>query len=139
MDWHRFWVSTNKFDRNDWGFAEHELVMRSLEHAGSYDGLDVCNLAAFEDLVRQAQLIEYMYSQDENKKKDGKGQGKGKIGVSDEASIFAGTHREHGDSMVAPELLEYVSKEVEKDTSVLKQMRKDKEERRLAASSKTGG
>ena len=35
--------------------------------------------------------------------------------------------------MVAPELLEYVSKEIEKDASIMKQIRKAREERRLLA------
>jgi len=35
--------------------------------------------------------------------------------------------------MVAPELLDYVSKEVEKDASVMKQVRKPREERAAAS------
>ena len=47
--------------------------------------------------------------------------------------MFAGSHREFGDTMVAPELLDYVSKEIEKDASVMKQVRKAREERQAVA------
>eukprot|EP00971_Amphidinium_carterae_P345075 6485809-Amphidinium_carterae.1 len=69
----------------------------------------------------------------------GKGQSKGNLkfaGVLDEASIFSGTHRDSGEAMVSPPLLEWVGREVEKETMVIKQVRKAREERRLAGSSK---
>ena len=50
-----------------------------------------------------------------------------------EASIFSGSHNEFGDTMVAPSLLEYVAKEVEGEASVMKQVRKAREERAAAS------
>ena len=47
----------------------------------------------------------------------------------DEAQIFTGTAGEQSDVMVAPALMEYVAKEVERNASILKQVRKAKEER----------
>ena len=41
-------------------------------------------------------------------------------------------HREYGDVMIAPELLEYVSKEIAKDASIMKEVRKAREERAAA-------
>ena len=46
-----------------------------------------------------------------------------------ESSVFTGSHREHGDAMICPELLDYVAKEVERDASIMKQVRKAREER----------
>jgi hypothetical protein len=138
-DWHRFWQSLYKLSKDDWGVAVHELSMRMFERFGVYDGLDVCNIAAIEELMRQAQLVEYVYLQ-EGEPTSGKGKSKGKhIGLYDESAIFAGTHRECGDAMVAPELLDYVSKEVERDASILKQVRKAREERRLLHPKKKDG
>jgi hypothetical protein len=135
-DWHRFWRSLYKLNKDDWGVTLHELAMRMFERFGVYDGLDVCNIAAIEDLMRQAQLVEHVYLQ-EGEPNAGKGKGKGKqIGLYDEGAIFAGTHRECGDAMVAPELLDYVSKEVERDASILKQVRN---ERRLLHPKKKDG
>ena len=54
----------------------------------------------------------------------------------DELVVFTGTHRETGEHMICPELLDYVSKEVERDTNIMKQIRKAREERRLAGSKK---
>ena len=54
-------------------------------------------------------------------------------GLLGEASVFAGTHREAGEAMVCPALLEYVATEVERDASVMEQARKAREERRLLA------
>lgn len=131
LDWHRFWMSTNKLSRGDWGVDIHELAMRMLDRAGGYDGLDICNIACLGDLVRMAQQIEYAYLQEDDASSSSKGKGKGRVGLSDESSIFAGSHRETGDAMVAPELMDYVAKEVERDASIMKQLRKAREERRL--------
>ncbi len=66
----------------------------------------------------------------------GKGGGKGSRGGFDESSFFTGAHREYGDTMVAPDLLEYVSKEVEREASVMKQARKAREEHAMAKKKK---
>ncbi len=49
-----------------------------------------------------------------------------------EADIFTGAHRDAGSLMVSPDLLDYVSKEVERDASIMKQVRKAREERKEA-------
>ena len=130
-----------------WGVAEHFLIMQAIELALTYDALDIVNLGAFELMVRKAQLIEYSYSEmggggkagdggdgDSKPKKDkGKGRGGLRAGLYDESQIFMGSHKEFGDIMVAPDLLDYVSKEVERDASVLKQVRKAREERAAAS------
>ena len=43
-----------------------------------------------------------------------------------------GANRDYGEVMVAPVLLDHVAKEFERDAAVLKQVRKAREERRLA-------
>ena len=86
--------------------------------------------------------IEYVYSDKgpagATTKGGGKGDGdKNKEATSDatiayEASIFSGASKEFGDVMIAPELLDYVSKEVERDAAVMKQVRKAREEQAAA-------
>ena len=39
----------------------------------------------------------------------------------------------HGDVMICPDLMDYVAKETEREASVMKQVRKAREERTLAA------
>ncbi|CAL1154417.1 unnamed protein product [Cladocopium goreaui] len=124
---------------DSWGVQEHDNLSKIIDRLGRYDGLDLANIAGAELIFRRLQLIEYFYS--EKGPGGGKGSGKGekKDKKSDdgnykaEAAVFAGSHREFGDTMVAPELLDYVSKEIEKDASVMKQVRKAREERQAAA------
>ena len=126
-----------------WRGVEHEAILKMLDHAGCYDGLDLANLCGVETALRRAQLLEYAYGQDGRQKGKGGG-GKGRrdflqAGLLDEAAVFQGTHREHGDLMVCPALLDYVAREVERDASVLKQVRKAKEERKSAAAYPSDG
>jgi hypothetical protein len=148
IDWHRFWEHTHGLKSEFWGVGEHLMIMQAVDLALTYDALDVVNLGAFELMIRKAQLIEYSYSEwggggmssdgagaDGKEKKDKKGKGRGglmRVGLYDEPQIFMGGHKEFGDIMVAPDLLDYVSKEVERDASVLKQVRKAREERAAA-------
>lgn len=88
-------------------------------------------------MFRRVQLIEYIYSD----RGPGKGASKGDKKKDDdknpmqnyESTIFAGAHKEFGDVMVAPSLLEYVAKEVESEAAVMKQVRKAREERAAAS------
>ena len=105
--WHRFWRSTLKLGKQDWKVASHELSLRQLERAVCCAGLDICNCACLEDVVRQVQTVEYAHLQSHQ---DGKG--KGRFGISEEAALFAGTHRKSGDHMVCPDLLDSVNREV---------------------------
>lgn len=138
-DHHKWWVTNNNLTSEMWGVVEHENLTKMLDKLGRYDGLDLSNLAGAEMAFRRLQLIEYFYSD----KGPGSGKGSGKSKEKDkksddlsykaEAAIFTGTHREFGDTMVCPDLLKYVSKEVERDAAVLKQVRKAREERTAAA------
>ena len=127
-DHHRWWVQNHALKHDAWGVAEHDNLMKILDRLGRYDGLDLANLAGVEVAFRRLQLIEYI----------GKGSGKGAKKNHDgtlpqfEATIFSGAHKEFGDVMVAPALLEYVAKEVESEAAVTKQVRKAREERATA-------
>ena len=141
-DHHKWWKSTNKLFADMWGVSEHECILKAVEHAACYDYVDILNMAGFEHALRRAQLIEYTYSErgpagggreagniaKDNQKRTGKGADK--VGLYDESAVFMGLHREFGDVMVSPELLDYVAKEVEREASVMKQVRKAREERR---------
>lgn len=132
-------VGSESFLKSDsWGVAEHDTLMKVVDRLGRYDGLDVCNLAGAELAFRRLQLIEYIYS--ERGPAGGKAHNKGDKKQDSstsmqqyEATIFSGSHKEYGDVMVAPSLLDYVAKEVESEASVMKQVRKESEERGAAA------
>lgn len=137
-DHHRWWVQNHSLKSDSWGVAEHDTLMKVVDRLGRYDGLDVCNLAGAELAFRRLQLIEYIYS--ERGPAGGKAHNKGDKKQDSstsmqqyEATIFSGSHKEYGDVMVAPSLLDYVAKEVESEASVMKQVRKESEERGAAA------
>jgi len=105
--------------------------MRAFQYFGEYDQIDLPNLVGLEVDLRRCQLIEYHY---EKKSKAGASKEKGAGLSREEASYFTGSHRLGGEVMICPELVEWVSKEIEKDASVAKQMRKAREEARLSRS-----
>jgi len=137
IDHHRFWVSSNQLYPDMWGVQEHEAALKIMDLAGTYDGFDIPNSAGLEHLMRRAQLIEFTYSDrgpaPPTGNRSGKGGKKGSSSAFDESNIFMGQHRTHGDVMICPELLDYVSKETEREASVMKQVRKAREEREMAA------
>lgn len=67
------------------------------------------------------------------KKCSEKDDGGGRLMLVHKAAVFAGNHRDSGHYMVCPDLLEYVGRKIERDASVLKQVRKAREETRLLA------
>ena len=136
LDWHRLWRSTVKLGKQCWRVESHELGLRQSERAVCCDGLDICNCACWEDVVRQVHGVESAYIQ---RHQDNKEKGKGRFGISEEAALFARTHRLSGGHMVCPDLLDFVSQEVETDASIMKQIREAREERHVAQKNKKGG
>lgn len=134
---HRYWLANNNLKSDSWGVAEHEHLMKVLDKLGRFDGLDLANLAGAELAFRRLQLIEYFYS-DRGPAGGAKGSGKGDKKKDDdsvykmESAIFSGSHKEFGDVMVCPTLMDYVSKEIETEASIMKQVRKAREERAAA-------
>ena len=57
----------------------------------------------------------------------------------DETAAFVGMSKDRGEIMVCPELVECVAKEVERDSAVLKQVRKAREERARLVKKAPGG
>ena len=135
MDHHRYFTVLHGLESGDWGVETHRMCLKAVEEAAGYDHLELCNLASFEVLFRQAQLVEYVYEQERVAKLTGGG-GKGKKGIGkgggmlDEALVFTGQHRDAGAVMLALDLMDFVSKEVERDANIMKQVRKAREERR---------
>ena len=146
LDHHRFFVMIHRLNKDSWGVTMHEFGLKALETLGSYDSLDLPNVAGIEALMREVQVVEYAYAKHDSfsgssaegadaaggKNKKGRGRGRGgaagAFGYLDEFTAFRG-QRETGDAMVCPTLVEWVGKQVERDANILKQVRKAREER----------
>jgi len=92
-----------------------------------YDQLDAVNLLCLEHVMRRAQLVEHYHK--EKKRADGSA-GKGGVDLEEQA-VFMGTAALEGAIMIAPDLVAWVAKEMERQSGIDKQARKAHEERAL--------
>ena len=123
MGWHHKWKADCKLQDSDAGVDAHETYCRVLQTMASYDQLDLGNLAGVELMVRQLQLVEERH-------KDRLGGSSGKDSL-DEKYLFAGSaHRNN--LCVCPKLQEWVGEEMRKESLIMKERRKAREERGLA-------
>ncbi|CAK0899236.1 unnamed protein product [Prorocentrum cordatum] len=119
MDHHRYFTMLHGLETGDWGVDTHRMRLKAVEEARTYDHLELCNLASFEVLFRQAQLAECVHEQER---------------------VARQTHRDAGSVMLAPELMDFASREVERDANIMKQMSSHAvRRRRLRARHREGG
>ena len=157
MDHHRWWASSYNLPAEDPAVQQHELTMKVLELFGTYDQIDLGNSAGLERLMREAQLTEWHFEErrrssiggkgsqaggggDEGGGEGQKGGGRGKkknqrgnAGPSlEESALWTGATKDNQHVMVCPALLKYVSREAETQVTLLKSVRKAREECALA-------
>ena len=125
---HEWWKSTAKLTNEDYGVTFHEAVLRALQAGAEYDQLDLVNLASMEHLIRSAQLIEY-YHRERSRQEGASGSTAGMD--LEEQTVMLGVHQNQGNLMIAPDLITYTSKELERQSAIDKQSRKAREERAL--------
>ena len=118
---HEVWRSRRRLQATDLGVDMHDTLSRIIEYLGTYDQVDLANNAGVEFLFRKMQLIEYYYDE-----KDLDTMNQNPRLPAEEARAFTGGGRPS--SMVAPELLEHVSKELERIGGIKKNARKLREE-----------
>jgi hypothetical protein len=128
--------STAKLQSEQWGVQEHEQLMKYVELAGEYDQLDLANCAFVEAILRRAQTIEWAYH-DRLRESDTAGGGNTRLSL-EEFSAFSGVSKAGDLLMVAPSLLDHVKSVVERDASIMKNIRKAREEREAERKSRKG-
>ena len=117
---HTKWKADCGLTSADRGVAEHELCMRLLDLGVTYDQLNITELVTFELICRRAQMAE-MRHRDRM------------LGDSDDDDfLFLGVGETRGLIMVAPSLEAHLATELSKESAVLKEKRKMREERQLA-------
>ncbi|CAK0895865.1 unnamed protein product, partial [Prorocentrum cordatum] len=130
---HRQFLSVFGLRPGAWGVEIYGAALRVLEEAACFDGVNICDLAGIESLMRKTELTEYVYWMDSmgatekaEEDKEPSASTVTFVGLMDEAAIFSGLNKDTGSAMVCPALLDHVSREVEKDATILKQVRKAK-------------
>ena len=115
-------------------------MCRYLQLAGTYDQLDLGNLAIAEAITRRMQLIEYQYTERARESQRG-GMAGGTapasvtgfaVMTSDESDLFDGVGRLDSVVCVCPRLIEWISAELKKTADIDKHARKAREEKALA-------
>lgn len=120
--WHIRWTSLAKLQASDEGVALHEVSCRALEIAVCYNQLSIGALATIEYLARQIQTQEQRW----------RDRITGTIGdQQQEAQLFSGVSG-RTPLCISPALQEWVAEEARKESAVLKEQRKAREERALA-------
>jgi hypothetical protein len=121
--WHQMWVSLGKLNPQDHHVMYHGDLCRIIEVAVCYDQLDAPSLASLELLFRQIQVCE-----DALKHKFANS-----AGSSDstfDRHLMAGTSS-NSSLCICPALMEWMSHENSKSSSIEKERRKAREERTL--------
>ena len=127
LSWHQTWKSNGKLNDSDPVMLHHEAQCRFLGTAACYDQLDLCTIACGELVCRQRQIGEEKLA---DRFEDGKDQ------LSDYYQMAGATHRSQ--LCICPALKEWCAEEARKETAVLKERRKAREERALARPNKAG-
>ena len=135
-DYHRHFRTRHKVSNTDWGIPQHSLAMRALAVGGCSDQLDIVNNVSFELLLREAQMVEFHYQTlerdaQEKLRKNAKGGAAAQGPSIEEVALFQGAGKTQFESMVCPDLMEHIAKQLERDANILKQSRKAREERAL--------
>lgn len=105
--------------------------MRSIEEGAEYDQMDLMNLGMVEHMMRRAQLVEYFHRERLRQELSSSGNtGKAVVDL-EEQEVFMGTGSTSGSIMICPDLVSFVSKELERTAAIDMQARKAREERAL--------
>ena len=128
---HEWWKQVQHLSVSDEGVQEHECLCEILETALTTDQLNVSELVSFEHLARRIQVWEEAYSASLAGSTTGGGP-LGRLGLEERAA-FMGKRHTSGSPLVAPALQTWVSARMAEKSAILKERRKGREERGLAA------
>lgn len=133
---HYWWRSVLKVTPMDSGVDDHLFLNELIETAMCADRLNVANIQAFEIVFRRLQLREEVYGQQLRLAEKGDAVDP----WLDERSLFLGQRKSRVHALVAPQLEAWVAEKLAKESAVMKDRRKGREERLLAlAMQPTGG
>ena len=133
MDHHHWWLRQSGLDADDTRVKTHRVGLQMLDMAGTYDYLEVANVASLELVMRQVQLVEYdlAYGYSSDSAENVTAVARRHRDLADHGPVFDGLSAEEGTVMCCPALLEHVHGKVSKGQVELKQLRKAREESEL--------
>ncbi|CAK0838344.1 unnamed protein product [Prorocentrum cordatum] len=118
------WLHETGLTQADPGVADHEVAMRAFEFGLVYDQVNVGELVSFELLARRAQMAEWRYRDRLAPRRADE--------TAEDEHLYMGTGETRGLIMMAPFLVEHISTELHRESQVMKEKRKLREERQLA-------
>jgi len=127
--YHHWWRQVQGLSATEPGVDEHLFLAELLEHGYGYDQLNLGNLAWAETTSRRFQYWEERYAE----KLRLATEGSALAGYTQERQLFLGGQRARGYALVSPELSRWISTRMAEESNVLKERRKGREERVLAA------
>jgi len=126
---HFWWRSILNLTAGEMGVDEHHFLSEALERAAVFDQLNISELEAFEAIARRYQMWEEIYASALKQAEVGVDHGD----WLDERRIFLGAEKSKGHALVCPALEQHVATKLAAESAVLKERRKAREERTLAA------
>ena len=128
--WHTKWVSDQRLDPVHPNVLTHETMCRAVEALGCYDQSNAPNMASAELMMRQVGLCEERERIAKDARKDSKKDAKGDD-LKDETHLMLGGGHQRENLCICPALKEWIAEELRKESQVLKERRKAREERAL--------
>ena len=117
---HTHWKHENDLRDDDQMCVSHEVLSEVLELLGCHDQLDLANLCGGESLVRQLQFLENEVRKRTEASRPPSG-----------AEYYLGRPKKVGGAIQDPCLTEFISQQAQKESNILKEQRKAREERQL--------
>lgn len=124
LNHHAQWRANARLQAQEPGVSEHEQACRTLQVLACFDQLNLYNLAGAEVVARRLQMVEEKY-------KDRILSSMGEAEPS-EQHLFSGTQGTRANLCICPALQSWIAEEMGKESAILKERRKAREERQLA-------
>ena len=119
----------------DEGVDEHKFLSELLELSMQFDQINSPDLVVFEHISRRYQVWEETYSDVLRDKANGT---RGARGLdAEERSLYSGSGASTTAALVSPDLQSYVASKAGERSAILRERRKGREERILAATDST--
>ncbi|CAK0841594.1 unnamed protein product [Prorocentrum cordatum] len=140
--WHQRWLTSMALPDEDEHAKLHETLCRVLDLAVVYDQLQIAEMASFEIIARQLQLLEERVYETRSPppsvaapKAKAADRGGASAGTSSSpgTSYFLGAGVSKANLCISPKLLEYIADQMRAEAAISKERREAREERALRA------